>query len=91
LPVQRTLTDDDLDAIADRVVALIAKRLNPTAVVPPQPAPVAAPGVTMLAYTKMVLAEELRMSPTSIWRLEQRGAAPIRSWLADEALFPPRG
>jgi hypothetical protein len=73
--VARTLTDEDVDAIADRVVALIAKRLNapaPTVIAPP-PAPVTLPKATKLAYTKKELAEELSMSPASIWRLEQRG------------------
>src|SRR5687768_5508767 len=71
----RTLTEEDIDAIADQVVALIAKRLMPAAptAISPQPAPVPIPKTTKLAYTKNELAEELSMSPTTIWRLEQRG------------------
>jgi hypothetical protein len=73
--VARTLTDEDIDAIADRVVALIGKRLNAAAptVVAPAPVPVTTAKAPKLAYTKKELAEELSVSPISIWRLEQRG------------------
>jgi hypothetical protein len=83
--VARTLTDDDIDAIADRVVALIVSRLIPAAptVYPPTPVPVTVPNVVKLAYTKKELAEQLSMSETTIWRLEHRGL--LRSVLADEA------
>ncbi len=71
----RTLTDEDIDAIAERVVVLVAMRLGGPAAPPAPPAPTSMP-VSLppkLAFTKRELAVELGMSPASIFRLEQRG------------------
>lgn len=68
----RTLTDEDVAAIADHVVTLIATRLAPAAPTP-APLPLPAPTLQKLAYTKNELAAELGLSTVTIWRLERRG------------------
>ena len=67
--------DEDIDAIAHRVVALIANRLNAVAptVIPPPAIPATMTKAPKLTSHQDGLAEELSMSPVSIWRLEQRG------------------
>ena len=74
----RTLTDDDVDAIANRVVELVAKRLADPA--PPRDTPPPAPSPQpekplppKLAFTLKELAAELGVSKASIYRLEERG------------------
>lgn len=71
----RTLTDEDVAAVADRVVTLIATRLGAKEppVPTPAPLPLPAPTVQKLAYTKTELSAELGLSPITIWRLERRG------------------
>ena len=73
-----TLSEEDVDSIARRVVALIGERLV-TPVPPSQasPAPQADKPKSQvparLAYTVDELATELRVSRVTLWRLEVRG------------------
>lgn len=72
----RALSDQDVEAIAELVVAKIAARLGAVPV-PPSPPPqlIAAPQVTKLAYTRKEVAEVLRMSTVSVFRL---GTPPVK-------------
>lgn len=74
----RTLTDEDVDAVATRVVETIVMRLS--APKPPEEAPPAAPShppakalAPKLAYTLKELSEELGISKVSFYRCEVRG------------------
>ena len=75
----KTLSEEDIDSIAQRVVRLIGEKLTamPSACAPPQNA---GPGEKLdrtiqsrLAYTKKELCAEIGLSPTTIWRLELLG------------------
>lgn len=71
----QTLSDDDVEAIAQRVVQIIATRLGSSG---PnretQPAPTApAPTTEKLAYPIEELMAELGVSRTTIWRWEALG------------------
>lgn len=73
-----TLSEEDLDRIAKRVVGLIAERLTAPVVQPKREEKPAAPKPpepqkVKLAYTVQQLSEELGLSPVTIYRLEQRG------------------
>jgi len=74
----RTLSDEDVEAIANRVVQLVAKRMADSA--PPRETPPPAPSPQpekplppKLAFTMKELSAELGISKTSICRLEERG------------------
>ena len=76
----RTLTDEDLDAIAVRVVKIMAARLPEPALPLPQalpPPPAAAQPAkdapVKLTYSLKELSEELGLSKASIYRLGARG------------------
>lgn len=75
--MSRTLTTEDIDAIALRVVEEIGYRFAtarkpeaPPKPAPPPPAPVAPPKLT---YTLAELADELGVSKVSVYRLIQKG------------------
>jgi hypothetical protein len=75
----RTLTDEDVGLIANRVVWLLGERLT-TRAVPPAPGPPqqeperATPQLPpRLAYTIKELSSESGISRVSIYRLEARG------------------
>lgn len=73
----RTLSDEDIDAIATQVVQVIATRLaheKPPAPPPPRPSEPELKIVRpRLAYSLAELSAELGMSKVSIYRLEARG------------------
>jgi hypothetical protein len=74
----RTLSDEDVEAIAQRIVQLVVKRLTepapPRDPPPPAPSPKAEkPLPPKLAFTLKELSAELGISKISIYRLEQRG------------------
>ena len=73
----RYLSDEDVEAVACRVVALLGERLTATTWQPPTSAtPVAEASKTTparLAYTLKQLCEELSVSPETMWRFEARG------------------
>jgi hypothetical protein len=74
----RTLSDEDVAAIAQQVVQLLAKRLadsaQPPAVPPPPPPPKTDKALPQkLVFTLKELSVELGISKVSIYRLEQRG------------------
>lgn len=77
--MSRSLSDEDIDAIAKRVVTLVAEKLlapdAPTTTPPQGFTEKQAPVVTKqrLAYTMKQLCEELGLSPVTVYRLEQRG------------------
>lgn len=72
------ISPEDIEAIAQRVVALLAERLTTPQ---PAPPPKSAPPTTdhkreitpRLAYTLKQLCAELSLSPVTIYRLEARG------------------
>jgi hypothetical protein len=76
-----TLTDEDIEIIAERVVAKIATRLAAAAKArnlsegapPPAPASTTTPLPQKLAYRKKELLAELSISSTTLWRLEVLG------------------
>ena len=74
----RTLSDEDVGAIAQQVVQLLAKRLADSAQSPAAPPP-SPPQETdkalpqKLAFSLKELSVELGISKVSIYRLEQRG------------------
>lgn len=74
----RTLSDEDIDAIADQVIERLAETLTRKPVLVEKPPPAAPPQITLtpapkLAFTRKELCAELSMSVASITRLEQRG------------------
>ena len=81
----RTLTDEDVDALASRIITLVAKRLAeppppPPAAPAPQPLPeppvqpaLANASPPRLAFTLKELAAQLGVSKPTIYRLEARG------------------
>lgn len=76
--MNRTLTDADLNAIAERILELAAQRLAIPPKAPPSPPvtiqreiPTLKP--TKLAYTIRELSAELGISKVSIYRLIDRG------------------
>jgi len=74
----RTLSDEDVGAIAQQVVQLLVKRLadsaQPPAAPPPPPPPKADKALPQkLAFNLKELSVELGISRVSIYRLEQRG------------------
>jgi hypothetical protein len=73
----RTLSDEDVDAIAARVVEIIGIRLSapkpPQAAPPAPPPPPAKPLKPKLAYTLQELSTELGISKVSLSRFEVRG------------------
>jgi hypothetical protein len=73
----RTLTDEDIEAVAHRVVALLGERLRAAASPPlaqATPAAVELKGApTRLAYTLKQLCEELSLSPDTVCKLEAQG------------------
>lgn len=75
--MERTLTEADVEAIAQRVVQIIGARLiapEPRRETPPAPPPEKAiPLKPKLAYSLKELAAELGVSKISIYRLGARG------------------
>jgi hypothetical protein len=74
----RTLSNDDIDAIADRVLERLAEALTRKPTLPEKSPPAAPPKTTQtpaqnLAFTRKELCAELKMSVASITRLEHRG------------------
>ena len=73
----RTLTDEDINAVAARVISLISERLTTTAPEPVQPPTPVAKEPTIkeprLTYTLKQLGGELNVSPATLYRLEARG------------------
>jgi hypothetical protein len=73
----RTLSDEDVDAIANRVVEIIGMRLctpQPAAAAPLAPPPLPEKSLPpKLAYTLKELSEELGISKVSLYRFEVRG------------------
>lgn len=76
----RTLSDEDVDAVAARVVEIIGTRLSapkppnpPEAAPPAPPPPPAKPLKPKLAYTLQELSTELGISKVSLSRFEVRG------------------
>lgn len=71
----RTLSDDDIDAIASRVVEMLSRRLaNPPQPPPPPQQPAPTPTLApKLAYTLKELSAELGISRVSLYRFEVRG------------------
>ncbi len=75
----RTLTDEDVNAIAERILVLMAERLGKRPEPAPAPAPPIAPReaptpkASKLGYTLAELGEELGMSKATIYRLTTRG------------------
>ena len=77
--MSRSISDEDIDAIAKRLITLVAEKLlspdvpfaTPPQRIPEKPAPVVTK--QRLAYTMKQLCEELSLSPVTIYRLEQRG------------------
>lgn len=74
----RILSDEDVEAIAQRIVQLVAKRLTEPAPLrdPPPPAPTPKaekPLPPKLAFTLKELSAELGVSQASVYRLEERG------------------
>jgi len=84
LPMARTLTDDDVTAIADRILLVLSKRLSEPALPPAPPAPPSPPAKIVppkLAFTLAELAKELGVSKASVYRLEQRGLIKSLAYL----------
>lgn len=78
LTVARTLSDDDVDAIAMRVAHIFGTRLvtatEPREAPPPGPTSAAVKPIKQkLAYSLAELSVELGVSKVSIYRLEARG------------------
>ena len=75
--LERTLSDEDVEAVASRVVELIGMRFSapkpPEAASPVPPSPPAKPLTPKLAYTLKELSEELGISRVSLYRFEVRG------------------
>jgi len=75
----RTLSDEDVGAIAQQVVQLLVKRrltdsAQPRNPIPPAPPPKNEKALPQkLAFTLKELSVELGISKVSIYRLEQRG------------------
>lgn len=72
----RTLSDDDVEAVATRVVEIIGLRLRapkPPEAQPPAPPPPVRSLAPKLAYTLQELSEELGISKVSLYRFEVRG------------------
>lgn len=79
----RILTNEDVDAVAERILAKILQRIQtPAPATPPAPVPsplaaVASKSTTevspKLAFNLKELSQELGISKVSIYRLEQRG------------------
>lgn len=70
----RILADDDVEAIALRVVELIGARLAPIAKPsPPPPAATKKPLPEKMAFTLKELSVELGISKVTLYRLEARG------------------
>jgi hypothetical protein len=74
----QTLSEEDIDSIARRVVTLIGERLvAPTSSPPPfttsQAEKPKSQVPVRLAYSVNELAAELRVSRVTLWRLEVRG------------------
>lgn len=69
----RTLTDDDIEALATRLLEIVVERLThpkPTTAAAPPPPKSLPP---KLAFTLKELSQELGISKVSIYRLEARG------------------
>lgn len=70
----RTLTEDDIDAIADRVVSKLAQKLAmPVAGRPTERSEGPTSQPQKLVYTKKELLGALAVSETTLWRWEARG------------------
>ena len=75
--MSRILSEDDIEAIALRVVSIMSERLaapRPTTV--PQPAPEGAravPPPLQLSYTRSQLCKELSLSADTLYKLENQG------------------
>jgi hypothetical protein len=77
MQMPRTLSDEDIDAIAGRTVELLGQRLAAMATPPTPSEPSAAKPSHQpppkLAYSLKELSEELGVSKASLYRLEARG------------------
>ena len=80
IPAMRSISDEDIDAIALRLVQLLAKRLAadeiPKPILPEPVSPAIAQPKALppkLAYTLKELSSELGVSKVTIYRLTQRG------------------
>lgn len=79
--MSRTLTDEDIDRIAERVLELVAERLvsRPPATPAPPPVPPTvhqkdpAPKPSKLGYSVGELSAEIGVSKVTIYRLIDRG------------------
>jgi hypothetical protein len=73
----KTLSDEDVETVALRVVALLGERLTaatPPPLAPATPAAVESKGAaTRLAYTLKQLCAELSLSPDTVYKLEACG------------------
>lgn len=75
-----SISDSDIDRIAQRVVAILAQRLSAVSALPTSEKPTIAPPPALppprtpkLAYSVGELAQELGLSRITIYRLEKRG------------------
>ena len=73
----RNLSDDDVEAVAQRVISVISERLAAPQSLPAQSDtptekdPATAP--LRLSYTRKQLCEELSLSPDTLYKLENQG------------------
>lgn len=67
----RTLTDEDCDAIVDAFLRRLNQRTSMAP--PPTPAPEPVAKVERIAYSGQEVCDLLKISKTSLWRLEKLG------------------
>lgn len=82
LPMPRTLTDEDAELIAQKIIEAISRQLatpapatraEPPVPTPPIVMPAVAPGSRKLAYTGKEVEKMLGVSTTTLWRLRVQG------------------
>ena len=92
--MERTLSDKDVDAIANRIVRLVAERLAEPALPrdPPPPVPPAQPERPLspkLTFSAKELSAELGVSVPTIYRLDARGLLKSLPYLRTK-IYPRR-